>query len=215
MVRVLQEQSWHFDHQVIVLAHIPREAQPSSIPLTHVPYWVRVYDLPLGGYNQTIAQAIGNTLRTFVNWDDSGDTVGNFLCVRTLLDVRSPLPRKRTFKFQGGDVISVFFKIENVQSFCYLCGCLGHLDKDCELADEEDVLPPSGNAFGTWLRASPFKPQNHAAKERPAYHANATKRSLFTIETPQKACMQIIPMDDSQLIEDVHGLLIKIGLLTS
>ncbi|KAL0396708.1 UNVERIFIED_CONTAM: putative mitochondrial protein [Sesamum calycinum] len=40
-------------------------------------------------------------------------------------------------------------------NFCYLCGCLGHLSKFCELRFFEDFIDPGdATPFGPWLRAT-------------------------------------------------------------
>lgn len=53
----------------------------------------------------------------------------------------------------------VYFKVEKLQAFCYECGCIGHIHKDCEHVIDDDIMLDPCKKFGKWLRASPFKPR--------------------------------------------------------
>ncbi|XVE95834.1 hypothetical protein REPUB_Repub02eG0167700 [Reevesia pubescens] len=45
-------------------------------------------------------------------------------------------------------------KYEWLSYFCYLCGCLGHVDKVCE--NLTDVHVPTSKPYKEWMKASPF-----------------------------------------------------------
>ncbi|KAL0458851.1 UNVERIFIED_CONTAM: hypothetical protein Slati_0512300 [Sesamum latifolium] len=75
--------------------------------------------------------------------------------MRVSIDVTKPL--KRVFKLRTtlGDELLLSFTYEKLPNFCYLCGCLGHLSRFCELRFADDFID-SGEAtpFSLWLRAT-------------------------------------------------------------
>lgn len=52
--------------------------------------------------------------------------------IQVLVDVRHPLKRTKKVKKQGGDAIMVTFQYERLETFCYLCGILGHMESLCD-----------------------------------------------------------------------------------
>lgn len=62
--------------------------------------------------------------------DGSG---GEFLRVRIVLDITRPLPRCRKLWAERKLVGWVGLKYEQLPNFCYLCGIVGHGDRDCEV----------------------------------------------------------------------------------
>lgn len=47
----------------------------------------------------------------------------------------------------------VFFKYEQLPTFCYSCGYLGHLMKDCAKTTDEDEDSDHGLQYGDWFHA--------------------------------------------------------------
>lgn len=45
--KVLAGRPWTFDQSLVLLNEIDGSAQPSNISLTHCPFWVRLYNLPM------------------------------------------------------------------------------------------------------------------------------------------------------------------------
>lgn len=56
---------------------------------------------------------------------------GALMRIRVLVDVRQPLKRSKKIKKQGVEAITSMFKYERLDNFCYLCGCLGHMEGFC------------------------------------------------------------------------------------
>ena len=52
--------------------------------------------------------------------------------IRVLLDVRQPLKRWKRIRKPQGEWSLVQFKYERLNTFCYLCGMLGHSEKFCD-----------------------------------------------------------------------------------
>lgn len=58
---------------------------------------------------------------------------GTFFMVRVVIDIHLPLCRGRVITMPKGDKPWINFKYECLPSMCYLCGCLDHDDRDCNL----------------------------------------------------------------------------------
>lgn len=46
--KVLSGRPWTFDQSLVVLNDIDGTQQPSSIAINEYPFWIRLYNLPLG-----------------------------------------------------------------------------------------------------------------------------------------------------------------------
>ncbi|XP_021859879.2 uncharacterized protein [Spinacia oleracea] len=130
--------------------------RPSVPPLHKVPFWIRVYDLPLRGRNnENNAKAIGNKLGEFVSMDKS-DSVGinKSLRIRVLIDACKTLPCMVNLKQRGGVVEKLSIKLVKLPVFCYVCDKLGHGEKDCDANTGDDEAE---RQYSDKLRASPRK----------------------------------------------------------
>lgn len=69
-----------------------------------------------------------------------------------MLDIDKPLKRRMKIKREGGTWSWINFKYERLSTFCFVCGILGHSERDCGV-----VYANPGKeiekAYGTWLRA--------------------------------------------------------------
>lgn len=59
-----------------------------------------------------------------------------------------------------------------------LCGCLDHIDRDCDLVNEDDVIASLPLAYRSWLRAPPRKPATVTAEGKPQFRALVGKEIL-------------------------------------
>ncbi|KAL0375752.1 UNVERIFIED_CONTAM: hypothetical protein Scaly_0692800 [Sesamum calycinum] len=75
--------------------------------------------------------------------------------IRVSMEVSKPLKRVLKLHTTLGDEQLLSFTYERLPNFCYLCGCLGHLSKFCELRFAEDFTDPGeATPFGPWMRAT-------------------------------------------------------------
>lgn len=78
-----------------------------------------------------ILKDIGNYIGTFLESDEH-NLMGvwrNYMCIQVAIDVRKTLKRRMKLKKAGGDWILVDFKYERLNTFCFICGLLGHTEK--------------------------------------------------------------------------------------
>ena len=170
--RVVEGEPWFFDKNVVVLKQVLSEARPSEIAetLTHAPFWVRIYDCPLGGRKERRIKVMAESIGTFIKTDDSC-TKEWTKSIRTkiLMDLREPFIDEITLEKENGQVITLPVKYERLPNICYYCGRVGHVEKDCEVKEEAG---DGGNTygFGEWMRASPWKVSkdgNRGINEKP------------------------------------------------
>ena len=87
---------------------------------------------------------------------DSEVESGSFLRIRVSVDVSLPLCRGRIISMEDGIENWVTFKYERLPNICYWCGCLNHVDKDCDHWIKSDgTLTKDNQEYGPWIRAGP------------------------------------------------------------
>lgn len=97
---------------------------------------------------------IGNFVGEFVKSDLTNFKGGwkMYARIRVTLNIDKPLRRRMKIKWEGADWSWVNFKYERLSTFCFVCGTLGHSERDCNLVYanlEKDIV----RAYGAWLRA--------------------------------------------------------------
>lgn len=100
------------------------------------PFWIRLYNLPFGFRSndniKTIAMAMGDVMEVEEDFLD----VSPFRRVRVMLDITKPLKRFQMIRLKGNSTAKVTLKYERLPHFCFLCGCMSHVEKDCSNVDE-------------------------------------------------------------------------------
>ncbi|KAK3003016.1 hypothetical protein RJ639_013251 [Escallonia herrerae] len=101
---------------------------------------------------ELIGNKVGRYMRVDLNEDGTG--WGKFLRIRTLIDIRKPLMRGVLVK-NGTDQLLVGIKYERLPNFCFHCGCLGHIEKDCDARYRLSQESQKKSSYGVWLKAEP------------------------------------------------------------
>lgn len=157
--RVLDGSPWSFNRKAIILKRMEGN-NPRCMKLDSLDLWVQIHDLPIGCMSERIIKEVGNFVGTFVescskNFDRDWK---EYMRVRVSIDLSKPLKRRMKIRKSGDEWQWIVFKYENVPSFCFICGLLGHSEKFCgRLFDtpENEIVRP----YGAWMRA-PFRRQN-------------------------------------------------------
>lgn len=126
------------------------------IPLNGMDIWVRLYDVPLRYVNETMAKLMGNYIGIFISYDtrNKNEVWEDFMRVRVKIDVRKPLKQYKMFIKRDGSTAKIRFMFERLPSFCFVCGIIGHFEKQCKVAyglDSKGKEPIKG--WGVNLRA--------------------------------------------------------------
>lgn len=75
-----------------------------------------------------------------------------------MIDIAKPLKRKMKIKKDGGNWSWIDFKDVRLQTFCFICGLLGHGDRFCPKL-YEGVNKEAEKPYGLWLRAQGLRAQ--------------------------------------------------------
>ncbi|KAL8116071.1 hypothetical protein AgCh_022528 [Apium graveolens] len=76
------------------------------------------------------------------------------------VDIDKPLKRRLKVRRENGTSTWVNFKYERLGTFCFVCGRIGHSDRDCEIVYANPTKTIE-RAYGVWLRA----PNKNAQKQ--------------------------------------------------
>ncbi|GKV01179.1 hypothetical protein SLEP1_g13756 [Rubroshorea leprosula] len=100
--------------------------------------------------SEQIGLIIGNSLGKVLEFDDSFHKA---IRVRINLDVNHPLRRFKTSQISITKRKKLRIKYERLPEFCFVCGCLGHLDHSCEITNSmKDGGGKIVCRYGSWLK---------------------------------------------------------------
>lgn len=92
-----------------------------------------------------------------------------YMRLRITMDIRKPLKRRMKIKKAGGEWVWLNFKYEQLPTFCFFCGIIGHSEKLCEklfdnLMRKEDMSCGLGHirkGLSTWWgEMAPINPSD-------------------------------------------------------
>ncbi|CAA0830826.1 Unknown protein, partial [Striga hermonthica] len=153
--RILQGKTWSFDGQYILMKLWSPISNDFSYEEEVIKVWVHILNLPLHWTSFDIGLKIGKRIGKTLDFQLPGtsDQLGHIMKVLVEFNVNEPLPRGSLIKV-GSDSTWVDFRYENLQTFCFYCGKLGHSDKNCEIKSG-DVKNNEVNIgqYEEWLRA--------------------------------------------------------------
>jgi 14-3-3 protein epsilon len=129
--KVLDEGPWLFDSYNIIVERIAPGVVPASVELNHLDIWLQVYRLPFGFIQQKVGQAIGHYLGELKEYDYRNTVHSTYMRLKVRIDVTKPLQQGWKVRANEGNYVQIIFKYEKLGTFCYLCGLLGHTDKNC------------------------------------------------------------------------------------
>ena len=120
------------------------------------------------------------------------------------MDVTIPLCRGRKISLENGKIGWVSFKYERLPIICYWCGCLDHIDKDCDRWIESNGTPNlEDREYGPWIRASPIvMPWKTVIKVSGYYDALKKEKGLKTKSHEHPAIANLV---DSSPTTQIQG----------
>ncbi|XP_063940510.1 uncharacterized protein LOC135149254 [Daucus carota subsp. sativus] len=140
--------------KALVMSRLKQGQNPRYVDLNTMDLWVQIRDLKVGFMSETVLKGIGNYVGNYVRSCPSNFTGvwREYMRIRVSIDLAKPLKRRMKIKMAGDAWFWINFKYENVPSFCFICGIVGHSERFCsqlfEKAESEIVKP-----YGEWMRA--------------------------------------------------------------
>lgn len=141
------------------MARMKEGENPRSVSLNSIDLWVQIHDLKPGFMSENIIKEVGNYIGKFVESCNTNfkEVLHDYMRVRVSITLSKPLKRRMKINKDGDDWLWITFKYENVPTFCFICGFMGHSDKFCSRlfdAPENEIARP----YGIWMRV-PFRRQ--------------------------------------------------------
>lgn len=157
--RVIEGSPWSFNRKVLLIGRMQESVNPRSIPLNSIDLWVQIHDMQPGFMSEKIIREIGNQVGVYVSScpNNFKSIWREYMRIRVTIDVGKPLKRKMKIRKSGNEWSWVTFKYENLPTFCFICGVLGHSDKFCSRlfeVPENEITKP----YGVWMRAPLRRP---------------------------------------------------------
>jgi hypothetical protein len=150
--KALFEGPWMFNKSLLVIEDFEPTKTVKEYEFTTIPIWVRMFGLPLGMMDRDTGESIGDEIGKFMeaDVDDDGLAKGKYLRVKVRINIKRPLMRGIMLNVgEGKDGLWSRFEYEYLPDFCYICGMLDHINKDCKI-----ILAKGEKAqFGSWLKA--------------------------------------------------------------
>jgi 14-3-3 protein epsilon len=129
--KVVDEGPWLFDSFNLLIERIAPGVVPASVQLDHIDIWVQVHQLPFGFIQPKVGQAIGRYLGELKEYDQRNSIHSSYMRLKVRINVNDPLKQSWQVRANEGNYVHILFKYEKLGIFCYLCGLLGHTDKNC------------------------------------------------------------------------------------
>ncbi|KAK1551390.1 hypothetical protein Q3G72_034768 [Acer saccharum] len=156
--RIMARGPWSFNDALIVMVEPEGKGDVQHMNFNKTEFWIQIHNAPLICMTEEIGRFLGSIVGEVVDFDtgDPGSNMTKYIRVRVILEIDKPLRRCLRVDVLGDGVESVMLvKYERLPEFCFRCGLLGHMTKDCPdkplhsgEAKEEELL------FGYWMRAA-------------------------------------------------------------
>ncbi|CAN6236094.1 unnamed protein product [Urochloa humidicola] len=151
--RAIEDGPWEFGGDLLIVRDFDESSLLEELEFVLTPMWVRVHRLPIGlmttETGEEIGDRVGKTIE--VDTDEGGSAVGKFLRIKIHFDIRKPLMRGVTMEVgPNGKTQWCPLEYEFLPNFCYICGLLGHVDRECPSGSWKEKKKPFGPELRVW-----------------------------------------------------------------
>ncbi|KAJ4841872.1 hypothetical protein Tsubulata_047003 [Turnera subulata] len=132
------EVPWFFEKRAVVLKEVTCDEVIANVELNEVPIWVQIHNFPWNQCTLTNVTTIATKAGRFLAFDERGEQGwGRFTRARILMHVEKPIRKSVMMRTGSGGKVEVTFRYEGLSKFCYMCGKMDHLMKECERRTED------------------------------------------------------------------------------
>ncbi|KAI4987327.1 hypothetical protein ZWY2020_020127 [Hordeum vulgare] len=150
--KAVEDGPWWYGKELIVMEDFDPMKLIEEYEFNKVPIWVQIYRLPLGMMDRASGEDVGGAIGEVqeVETDEDGKAVGKYLRVKVKLNITKPLMRGSMVQIdERGRKSWCPFAYEYLPDFCYTCGVISHVERECNTKVKKDEKAQ----FGRWLRA--------------------------------------------------------------
>lgn len=208
--KVLDKGPWTANENLLLLQDWPDHACLSQIQFLIANFWIRVTGVPLRFFSAENARIIGNKAGKVIQVmvpKPRSSLWGRSLRIRVEVDLCRPLIAGFFMRNEGGVSQWIQLKYEKLPNFCYNCGLLDHLNRDCRASSSAMVSDPFGRTvrlYGSWLSTiSPIVScfNSHLEYANPP-HPTFPEEHKETATTPESSTTLVVPTFDKTIHSD-------------
>ncbi|TXG71426.1 hypothetical protein EZV62_000005 [Acer yangbiense] len=181
--RIWQRGPWYFEKSLIVLEKPEGRGSISQLKFNKVELWIQIHDVPIICMNKRTAKWMAEQIGRVIEIPfESKDCWGKFLKVKVQIDITKPLKRWLHLKLdKSNDIVMVSLKYERLPEFCYVCGRIGHANKECSDVEAKiKALKGVSTKFGSWMRASVLN------RQKMRFDQNGVGKSMFQSQLKER-----------------------------
>ena len=117
--RVIASQPWSFDKHLVAIQHYERGMHLRDLCFDMVPFWIRVYDIPIHFMTKEVVEGICSGIGKVCPSNYVEMEGGDFMRARVIIDISKPLNWGWKTTLDDGEVGWVSFKFERLPNSCY------------------------------------------------------------------------------------------------
>lgn len=165
----------------------------NDFSFNHYPFWLYLLGIPIGLSSEKVCRILAAKAGSVIEVErrNSKPSYGTGIYVKVSIDISKPLKKGCWLSLSSGKRSWIQFKYDRLPDFCYVCGCLTHLEHDCDrvihckLTNEEVSYD-----YGQSLRADGLKYVKNLAVSSPSISANSHAASSSRLVGSQCHCLQ-------------------------